>query len=167
MATSSNSDNLKTRQSHYLLSAVLAVAAAEAVAWLTVAALELCGYEIRPQRLVQAIISPYDPWQVKVRIFLAVAVVAPAIEELVFRAGLFKWLLRDSLKLSFGVASALSATLFAAVHFYLPGVPALVFLGCAFAWQYEKTGRLAAPVFTHSLFNATNFFVAIAASTRP
>lgn len=79
------------------------------------------------------------------------AVVVPAIEEVIFRGVLYRWLRRFS---SMGVAIALSALLFGSVHGIIHLIPALAVLGAVLAWTYERTGSLWAPIVIHGIFNA-------------
>lgn len=77
-------------------------------------------------------------------------VVAPVVEELVFRAGLFRFLVAQVPQ---RWAMLMSSLLFAALHFSALGFVPLVFLGCALCFVYQKSGRLAAPIVLHALSN--------------
>lgn len=81
----------------------------------------------------------------------AVAIFTPIIEEIIFRAGLYR-LLKS--KIGAIPAALLSSIIFALMHdapmSYLP----LTLLGCVFCLTYEKTGRIVAPICVHALFNA-------------
>lgn len=81
----------------------------------------------------------------------AIAVFTPIIEEIIFRAGLYR-LLKS--KLPAVHAAVASSIIFALLHdapvAYLP----LTLLGCVLCLVYEKTGRIAAPILVHALFNA-------------
>lgn len=81
----------------------------------------------------------------------AIAVFTPIIEEIIFRAGLYR-LLKS--KLPAVPAALASSVIFALLHdapvAYLP----LTLLGCVLCLAYEKTGRIAAPILVHALFNA-------------
>ena len=81
----------------------------------------------------------------------AIAVFTPVIEEIIFRAGLYR-LLKS--RMSAVPAALVSSVIFALMHdapaSYLP----LTLLGCVLCLAYETTGRLAAPVLVHALFNA-------------
>ena len=90
----------------------------------------------------------------------AIAILTPIIEEIIFRAGLYRFL---KSKMSAVPAAVLSSVIFALMHdapaSYLP----LAVLGCVFCWSYERAGRLAAPICIHALFNA-NTLLGVAAS---
>ena len=81
----------------------------------------------------------------------AIAAFTPVIEEIIFRAGLYR-LLKS--KMPAVPAALVSSVIFALMHdapaSYLP----LTLLGCVLCLAYETTGRLAAPVLVHALFNA-------------
>ena len=109
------------------------------------------------QMLVDALTSAENPLAAALCV-PAIVVFTPILEEIVFRAGLYRFL---KSKMTAVPAAALSSAVFALMHdapaSYLP----LALLGCVFCLAYEKTGRLAAPVLIHALFNA-NSLVGIA-----
>jgi uncharacterized protein len=87
---------------------------------------------------------------------------APVLEELVFRGGL-----HGSLRARVGVwpAALISSTVFAAIHLeVITSSPAflvqLFVLGLIFVWLYERTGNLLAPVLAHLAFNAASLTIA-------
>jgi hypothetical protein len=77
-------------------------------------------------------------------------VLAPAIEEIVFRALLYR-----GIRASLGPRAAvvLSAALFALVH-PEPSFGAIFALGAVCAWAYETTGLISAAMLTHAVYNA-------------
>ena len=110
-----------------------------------------------------------------------VLVLLPAVEELVFRGGLFKLPLRtmgkwatddrrqptdgtsgrDERRVATGVAAGLSSALFSSAHYLFQPFPdsafiALFFFGLAQCWLYKKTGHLWCAILNHGLFNLTN-----------
>lgn len=162
MSACNSDSSCKPRAANRALQTIVIIAAAEAIAWLSTAAFEFSGYRIQPQKLVLQLSSPDATLALKAKIFLLAVVLAPVAEELVFRLGIFRWGLRRFAKLAFAPAAAISAAVFAAAHLYPPGIPALFFLGFAFAWQYEKSGDLRLAIATHALFNLVNFAIALA-----
>lgn len=86
--------------------------------------------------------------------FLAIAVVAPIEEEILFRGILLRAQLR---RFTEGKALALNAAVFAGVHLLDPGVwpilPGLLFLGWVLAYLTVRTGTLSRAVFVHAGFN--------------
>jgi hypothetical protein len=89
---------------------------------------------------------------------LAAIVLAPIVEEILFRGILY-----PVVKQRGHPALALAGTslLFAAIHYNLMTFVPLTFLAVALTWVYEKTDNLLAPIATHCIFNATNFFLFI------
>lgn len=94
-------------------------------------------------------------------------VLAPLLEELVFRAGLYQ-----GLRAHVGPwpAALVSSGLFALVHIeVLLSSPLFLIqlfaLALVFAWLLERTGSLLAPVVAHLAFNATSMAVAAGAPT--
>jgi uncharacterized protein len=82
--------------------------------------------------------------------FAAVAVIAPLVEELLFRGYLQTALAHRLPPLA---AVALSALAFALVHMQLYALPALWILGCAFGYLYYKTGSLRFNIVLHMINN--------------
>lgn len=91
--------------------------------------------------------------------FVAVAVVAPVVEELVYRgAGM-------SLLLRFGAPVAVVATAlgFGLGHGLVLALPALVVFGLVTAVVRLRTGSVYPTMLIHGLFNATSLIVSVAA----
>ncbi|GAH76387.1 unnamed protein product [marine sediment metagenome] len=85
---------------------------------------------------------------------ITAAVIVPIGEELLFR-GLAQSLLRRH----FGPwpAVLIASAIFAAAHWSQPqAVPSLFVLAVVIGYNYERTGRLLAPILIHTLFNAAN-----------
>lgn len=89
---------------------------------------------------------------VVIAVFFTVVVIAPVLEEFLFR-GLLQTAIR-----SFGYGPwfgiAVSSALFAIVHADLSHWPAIFFLSAGIGYSFEKSGSLFRPIFFHSLFNA-------------
>jgi len=111
--------------------------------------LRLCGIEIHEQDIVSLFAETDSPLMLSGMALLAV-VSAPVTEELVFRAGLFRFLRTRTPR---WVALALPALLFAAVHANLASFIPLAGLGLVFALAYERSGTIAVPILAHALFN--------------
>ena len=80
---------------------------------------------------------------------------APLLEEAIFRRYLYRNLLRANSLVPWG-AMVISGAIFACVHFNMVTFVPLWFFGAVLAWIYQRTGRLAAPMTVHFLFNAVN-----------
>jgi len=125
----------------------LPLVAATAILWQSL--LRFCGFEIHEQDLVGIFAETDSPLMLGGMALLAV-VSAPVTEELVFRAGLFRYLRTRTPR---WVALALPALLFAAMHANLASFAPLAVLGLVFALAYERSGTIAVPILAHALFN--------------
>jgi len=92
-------------------------------------------------------------------VFIAVAVAAPIVEEVIFRGMLLSVLAR---KMPAWAAIVVSAAVFGAVHLFDPNaiavVPGLFLVGVVLAWAAIRTGDLSLPIALHS---GINLFAAI------
>ena len=90
--------------------------------------------------------------------FVAVAVLAPVTEELLYRG------LGYSLLERFGALASIGLTglAFAAAHGLLAGLPTLWFFGCALAWLRVRTGSVYPAIVVHALFNGLTLAAAVA-----
>ena len=98
-----------------------------------------------------------------------IVAILPFAEELIFRWGLFKTILRGKLGLERPtaltiVAALVSAVLFSAAHYVAQPWPdnafvALFFFGLVECWLYRRTERLWCAVLNHALFNAANLIL--------
>lgn len=78
------------------------------------------------------------------------AIIAPLSEELIFRAGIFRFARR---RLPRWAALLVPACFFGALHQNLGSFAPLVVLGVVFSLAYESTGTIAVPIIAHALFN--------------
>lgn len=85
---------------------------------------------------------------------LALIVVAPITEEILFRGFLFKGLRK---KLSFVPAAFISGALFALAHYQINVGIDVFIMSIGLAWLYENTGSIWAPILMHMLKNALAF----------
>jgi membrane protease YdiL (CAAX protease family) len=96
-----------------------------------------------------------SPWLFGTMLALAV-VIAPLTEELVFRAGLFRYF---RMRMPHGVALLVPALLFASLHVNwatlegLASLLPLVALAVMFSLAYERTGQIGTSIVAHALFN--------------
>ena len=83
---------------------------------------------------------------------------APLVEEILFRGVIY----RTGKQLGYPLLSLLlSSLVFAAIHGSLMTFVPLTIFAIILALLYDKTDNLLAPITTHSVFNATNFFLYI------
>jgi len=111
----------------------------------------------RALALVDAVDSPIKI----VALFIAVAVVAPIVEELFYRA-LVQRAIVDKLGPMFGIP--LAALIFGAVHLSWTELPALTAVGLVLGLLYHRSGRLGAPIVAHMTFNAFTLTTLLAAA---
>ena len=83
-------------------------------------------------------------------------VLAPLMEEILFRAILYRGIKQRGHP---HLALWGSSLLFATIHFSLLTFVPLTVLAIILALLYDKADHLMAPILTHSLFNAANFFL--------
>ena len=134
----------------------LPVVTAVSLAWNAV--LRVFGIEPEPQDLVDLLLHPESSVTVGVMFVLA-TVVAPVTEELIFRAGLFRFL---RTRLPRFWALALPAVLFGILHGSVAAFMPLVALGAIFALAYERTGSILVPITAHSIFNLNTILLVVA-----
>ena len=148
--------------------------AAMALAWISEQTALLLGFEPPPQDLVKLFTNPNVLWSVKAKYAVIAVVVAPLLEELIFRTGLFRFCAwcwkragkvrenRSSAASCFPLVPALvSGAVFAAVHLHAATFLPLWFLGVAFAWLYWKSGTIFSSVLCHFLFNSVNLVLCL------
>ena len=103
--------------------------------------------------------SPADVWLVVMS--LLVVFVAPVLEEVMYRGILQRTII--GLNCGRWPAILLTSGVFVCMHVTVArwhALPALFVLSLGFGWVYERTGRLAAPIVMHVLFNALNLGLA-------
>lgn len=97
--------------------------------------------------------------------FLVIAVIGPAVEELVFRGAIFGGLYnlgrfvtgktaRIGGATAFVVSAGLSSALFASLHLEPAIIPAIFVLAFSLCWLLRRTGSLLPPFVAHATFNS-------------
>jgi uncharacterized protein len=118
-------------------------------------ALHLGGFSTEKQDLVGMFANADSPLMLGVMITLAI-VIAPLTEELVFRAGLFRYFRTRAPR---WVALVVPALIFAVLHVNwktqggLASLLPLAVLAVMFSLAYERTGRIGTSMVAHALFN--------------
>jgi membrane protease YdiL (CAAX protease family) len=87
----------------------------------------------------------------QILLFVAVAIIAPLLEELLFRGLLQKSL---SHKLPIWAAIAISALVFGVMHMDFYAMPPLIMMGAIFGVIYHLTGSLRVTILLHLINNA-------------
>ena len=95
----------------------------------------------------------------RVLIFVLAVLVAPLLEEMLFR-GLFQTTIRSFLVKPW-LAITSTSVLFAVIHQNVGHWPALFVLGMCLGYAYEKSGSLLRPIFIHALFNGVTIAAAL------
>lgn len=116
------------------------------------------GVELQEQDLIGIFAETKSPVLLGCMIFLAV-VIAPITEELIFRAGIFRYV---RTRLPRWAALLVPALLFAGLHGNLASFAPLTMLGIIFSLAYERTGSIAVPIIAHGLFNLNTIVLILA-----
>ena len=103
------------------------------------------------------------PWPHMLIYGIATIALAPVAEELLFRGILYPTLKQNGHP---RLAWVVTSVVFALIHHNLMALLPLTFLAVILTLLYEFTGNLIAPITTHSLFNAVNFYLVLQ-QTRP
>lgn len=111
--------------------------------------LEIVGFPIQRQELVDIFADTTNPLQLGFMILFAVAI-APFTEELIFRAGIFRFLRTRIPRIP---SLLLPAILFALLHANLASFMQLMVLGVVFSLSYERTNNIGVSMVAHAFFN--------------
>lgn len=115
------------------------------------------GLPIEGQDLVGMFKNAESPWVVALLVSMAV-LIAPVVEELIFRAGIYRFL---QARVSHVLALLLPSLFFAMLHVNwktltgLNSLAPLVVLAIVFSLAYRYTGRIGTVIVAHALFNLT------------
>jgi membrane protease YdiL (CAAX protease family) len=158
---------LSPRLGRAMLLAVMVGIAVLPIAWTLgqLSAKMMDSFNVQPvvQGPVQMLQSSSSPGM-KAAIGLVAIVVAPFVEELVFRGLIYPTLKQNGFP---RLALWGTSILFATVHGNLMILLPLTFLAVILTLLYEATDNLLAPIVAHSLFNCVNFFWVIAQPSVP
>jgi len=124
--------------------------------WQTI--LKLCHIEAPQQEAIDILRNAHSALPVAL-LLLSAIVIAPISEELIFRAGVFRYV---RTRLPRWAALLLPAAIFGAMHANLASFAPLVALGIVFSLAYERTGRISTSMVAHALFNLTTTLLVLA-----
>lgn len=110
-----------------------------------------------PQDLIAIFAGTKSPW-VLAGMLLVACGLAPLNEELIFRAGLYRFCRQ---RLGRAWALVISGLCFGALHGNWAGFLPLALLGSALAVAYEATGDIRVPVIAHALFNLNTVVIVL------
>ncbi|MFW6218125.1 MAG: CPBP family intramembrane glutamic endopeptidase, partial [Verrucomicrobiota bacterium] len=114
-----------------------------------------------PQELVTLFTRGGDPLAIVLLVLLAV-VMAPIIEEIIFRGCLYRFLKSQTTLLP---AQILSGAFFALVHGNLLSFVPLVLVGVLLARIYEASGNILTAMFFHAAFNGFSLLMLFLVNT--
>ena len=114
------------------------------------------------------LVGQHSQWSIRILVLLVAVVVAPVLEELLFR-GLFQSAMRSLLRdLGYRHAAWLSiaagSLIFVMSHTDIAHWPALFMLSMGMGYSYEKSGSLLRPIFIHAFFNGINLVTVLLAA---
>ncbi|NWK55828.1 CPBP family intramembrane metalloprotease [Verrucomicrobiaceae bacterium N1E253] len=115
----------------------------------------LFGQPFEPQQTIQ-LYQESDEIIIRALFIVSVVVIAPVVEEVVFRGYVYTVTKRYTSRI---FATLLSAVFFSVVHNFIPGLLPLAFLAILLTIAYEITGSLWAPISIHALFNACTLII--------
>ncbi len=87
-----------------------------------------------------------------ISVFVMAVVLAPILEEILFRGLLFRLLQR---KWSTELAAVVTSVIFGMIHFNLYSFLPITILGMILAWSCQKSNSLITPIIAHALWNGT------------
>jgi len=143
-----------------LFALVMAVVAAAVMTTINSLIIELITLAHKPpenQISVQVLEKSTKPEQ-RIVFALAALVMAPLVEEILFRGILYPLLKHHGYP---RLALWGTSLLFAAVHIHFATFIPLFVFGVILVWIYERTDTLLAPILTHASFNTINFLIFI------
>ncbi|MFV1995033.1 MAG: lysostaphin resistance A-like protein [Verrucomicrobiales bacterium] len=114
--------------------------------------------EMEPQEIVRVMAKNKD-FSLAAVLVLSTCVVAPVVEEVLFRGYIYPVVKRFSDQAFAGLFTSL---LFAVVHLNVPSLVPLWVLALCFTVAYEFTGCLWVPIVMHAIFNLVNVILLLA-----
>lgn len=105
--------------------------------------------EFPPQELIKLFTAGGDPTAITLLVIFAV-VLAPIVEEIIFRGGIYRFIKSQSTLLP---AQIISGAFFAVMHGNLMSFLPLVVVGILLARVYERSGCILVPICFHACFN--------------
>ncbi|HBR95319.1 MAG TPA: hypothetical protein DEA90_14250 [Opitutae bacterium] len=113
-----------------------------------------------PQELITLFQKGGDPLAIGLLVLMAV-VLAPIVEEIIFRGCIYRFLKSQTTRLP---AQILSGCVFSMMHANLMSFVPLVIVGVLLARAYEKSGNLLVPIWFHAFFNAFSLLMLLITS---
>lgn len=108
------------------------------------------------------VVAASAAWPTVIGVLLAAAVVAPLLEEVLFRGLLFRSIART---LPTTAAAIISSAVFAAAHIVPAVMPYLFVVGLGCCWLYARHRTLWAPIVLHAVNNTLVTIAAVSSSS--
>ena len=116
------------------------------------------GLVAESQPVIDWLTNPETTFTTRIVIIFCAVVIAPVIEEVIFRGILFPAVLKNN---SFILAVLLVGCIFSLIHFHAPSFLSILMLNIFFCAGYASTGSLVTPIVMHMVFNGTATFFAL------
>lgn len=111
------------------------------------------GEEQTFQQVITMVVGPDQSILTRVYLCVLAVVVAPVVEEILFRGMALPVLTRY---IGFPSAVGITSVVFALMHGHVPSLAPLFVVAVAFSLGYTLTGSLRVPIVMHAVFNAVN-----------
>ncbi|MDA3924938.1 MAG: type II CAAX endopeptidase family protein [Kiritimatiellae bacterium] len=116
------------------------------------------GFVAESQPVIDWLTNPETSLSTRIVIIICAVVIAPVIEEIIFRGLLFPAVLKHN---SFIFSALLVGCIFSLVHFHAPSFLSILVLNIFFCAAYSITGSLITPIVMHMIFNGSATFIAL------
>ncbi|MDD2600175.1 MAG: type II CAAX endopeptidase family protein [Kiritimatiellae bacterium] len=110
------------------------------------------GLEAEGQSVIEWLTNPQTTVLTRIAIVFCAVVVAPVIEEVIFRGILFPAVLKGR---GFLFSALLVGCVFSLIHFHAPSFLSILLLNVFFCAGYAATGSLVTPIVMHMVFNGS------------
>lgn len=117
---------------------------------------EALGLDMRGQQIFECLDDATIPFWVRASLVVFAVVVAPVVEELLFRGLLLPLVLRGR---TFLFAALLTSLYFSLMHLHAPSLLPLLVLSVGFSAGYAATGSILTPIAMHFVFNFTGLLL--------
>lgn len=110
------------------------------------------GLTTEGQPVIEWLTNSETSIMARIAIIFSAVVVAPVIEEVVFRGILFPTILKGR---SFFFSALLVGCIFSLIHFHAPSFLSILVLNIFFCAGYASTGSIVTPIVMHMVFNGS------------
>jgi membrane protease YdiL (CAAX protease family) len=117
---------------------------------------EALGFDLRGQEIFECLEDATVPFWARTTLVVFAVVVAPVVEELLFRGLLLPLVLKGR---TFLFAALLTSLYFSLIHLHAPSLLPLLALSMGFSAGYAATGSILTPIAMHFVFNFTGLLL--------